>query len=77
MSTYNVNKQYEGKPSKNKVEEKEVTLDRAIQVLDITERLWRKNGGVIVSRSENELVCEESDGSEVITWTIEENETWE
>lgn len=71
--TFNVTKSYESKPSKNNIEEKEVSLEKALQSLDISEILWRKNGGSIIERTEFSLTVEESDGSETITWTIEEN----
>jgi hypothetical protein len=76
-TTYNVVKSYEGYPSKTRIEKKEVTLNEATTDLDITESLWRKNGGSVIIRTEMELVCEESDGSNVITWTITENEIWD
>lgn len=70
MNTYNVLKSYTNKPSKNKIEEKNVTIDVAEQSLNISEHLWRKHGGTIISRSPTELVCEESDSSEIVTWQI-------
>lgn len=75
--TYNITKNYEGKPSKNKTEETGLSLEDATNALDHNERLWRKNGGAIISRTETDLVCEESDGSETITWSIVENENAE
>lgn len=71
--TFNVTKSYESKPSKNNIEEKEVSLEKALQSLNVSEMLWRKNGGLIVERTEFSLTVEELDGSETITWTIEEN----
>jgi hypothetical protein len=74
MATYNIKKSYDSKPSKNKTEEMGLSLEKAQFELDIIESLWRKNGGSVIERSEFELICEESDGSETITWTIEEIE---
>ena len=71
---FNIRKSYEGSPSKNKIEEKGLSLEKAQFELDINERLWRKNGGSVIERTEFQLVCEESDDSEVITWTIQEIE---
>ena len=57
-STYNVVKSYEGFPSKTRIENKEVSLDVATTALDVTEFLWRKHGGSVISRTETELVAE-------------------
>lgn len=69
---FNIKKTYTESPSKTKIEEKALTLEKAQFELDINENLWRKNGGYIVNRDEFSLTVEESDGSETITWTIEE-----
>jgi len=74
VTMYNVRKVYQEKPSKSGIEEKNVTLESAISCLDITEMLWRRNGGTVQQRTETLLTCEESNGSETITWIIEEIE---
>jgi hypothetical protein len=74
MKTYNIKKSYENSPSKNKIEEKGLTLEKAQFQLDINERLWNKHGGLVLERTEFQLICEESDDSETITWMIEEVE---
>jgi len=67
---YNIRKCYEGKPSQ--IEKKGLTLQEATTELDINEMLWVRHGGFVFSRTEFELICEESDGSEVIRWLIDE-----
>lgn len=71
---YNIKKSYDGAPSKNIIEEKGLTIDQATFQLDINERLWRKNGGLVIERTADTLVCEEADGSEKITWSLQEVE---
>lgn len=71
---YNIKKSYDSKPSKNIIEEKGMTLENAKMQLDLNERLWKKNGGIVVERNDEALICEEADGSETITWTIEKLE---
>ena len=69
---YQIKKTYEEYPCKNKIDGKHTKLADAIMELDCNQRLWRKHGGIIVSRkSKRLLVCRESDDSETITWTIE------
>lgn len=70
---YNIRKEYEGKPSKNHIEEKGLTLEDAKFQLDINENLWRKNGGLVEQRTETTLIVSEADDSERITWTIFED----
>lgn len=74
MNTYNIFKSYDSKPSQNKMDERALLLADAIFQLDVNESLWRKNGGSIVERGDMHLTVAESNGSEVITWTIQENE---
>lgn len=74
METYKITKSYKNpnySQSKNKVEGKNLTFEQASKELDIIEMLWRKHGGFVLERNEFDLVCEESDGSEVITWSID------
>lgn len=71
---FDIIKCYEGSPSKNKTEEKGLTFEEAKFELDINESLWRKHGGIVIERTEFRLVCEESDASEVITWSIDERD---
>jgi len=70
---FNISKSYEGYPSRNNNSyQTELTWDDAVTYLDTTERTWRKNGGTIISRTESELIVEESDGSNTIIFAIVE-----
>lgn len=71
---FNIRKSYEGYPSKTNADyETRLTWENAVSSIDGMERLWRRNGGIIVSREESILVVEESDGSNVITFEIIES----
>jgi hypothetical protein len=74
MKTYNILKSYDSTPSKNKVEETGITLEKAMFQLDVNESLWRRHGGQVISRTDSVLICEESNGNEIITWSINEVE---
>lgn len=70
---FNISKSYEGSPSKNKPKyHTGHSWEDSINLLNSTEAAWRRNGGTIISRTESELIVEESDGSETITFSIEE-----
>ncbi len=74
IKEFKVFKKYETKPSKNTTEKSGISLNEAIDVLDINEGLWKKHGGAILERTEISLTVEEPDSSEIITWSIEEIE---
>ena len=69
---YNLLKNYEEKPSKSHVEKKGISLEKAQFELDVNERLWNKNGGLVIERTDMSLTVQESDESETITWIIKE-----
>lgn len=74
MKTYKISKAYENKPSRNTTESRGLSIEQAIRELDIIEMLWEKNGGIVEVKTEDSIVCSESDDSERITWTIIEEE---
>lgn len=67
---YQISKKYKENPTKNSIQETNLTIEDASFVLDLNESLWLKHGGTVLSKSETELVCEESDSSETISWKI-------
>jgi len=70
---FNISKSYEGRPSKNNAKyERDLTWEESIGSLDAHEKSWKTNGGIIVSRTESELVVLEPDDSETITFSITE-----
>lgn len=73
IPTYRIAKTYTEYPSKNKPNyQSGLTLEEAIQYLDGTERNWKHNGGIIVDRTDDSLIVEESTGDEIITFEIME-----
>lgn len=71
MTTYRISKTYVGYESKNRPNyETGLTYENAIQFLNSTEYVWRKNGGNIEERTEDTLTVEESDGSQTIIFSI-------
>ena len=75
-TTYNITKSYEGFASKNRTVETGLSLEDANNYLNSTERSWKRNGGLIISKTETTLVVEESDESNTITFEIEEVEEY-
>jgi len=69
---YNILKSYENKPSKNTVDEKNKTLEEALQYLKDTARMWKDNGGAVIELTNETLIVEEANGSETITFSIVE-----
>ena len=69
---YRITKKYENQTCRNCIDVTDTTFTYAVTILDMNQRLWRKHGGIVVSRkTKRQLICQESDGSETITWTIE------
>lgn len=68
---YNILKSYETK-NENCFEYKRITLNKAKEIIAGTARLWEKNGGIIISRTDEILICQEANAAETITWTIKE-----
>jgi uncharacterized protein YifE (UPF0438 family) len=69
---YIIKKTYPEQPSKNKIDAIHRTRTEAILELNLNERLWKKYGGIVHTRKRyTQLTCQEANGSETITWTIE------
>lgn len=69
---YSIKKTYHGHESKNRIDSKNLTLQQAKDELDTNERLWKKNSGVIIEKTEDTLTVEEDNGEGRITYSIEE-----
>ena len=73
LQEFVIAKSYDGYPSRNQPRYKSITgWDNAVVYLDGIASSWKRNGGLIVSRSESELIVEEADGSMTITFEIKE-----
>lgn len=73
MKTYRINKIYIGRESKNIYGYETGIKESDVQFqLDVHESSWRRHGGLVVSRSEEQLVVEEPDGSQTITFDVVE-----
>lgn len=73
LQEFVIAKSYDGYPSRNQPRYKSITgWDNAVAYLDGIASSWKRNGGLIVSQSESELVVEEADGSMTITFEIKE-----
>jgi len=73
---YEIIKSYEGFPSKTKTEASSLDIEEAFSIINWNARQWQRHGGLIVEQSDMYCILEESDGSNLITYKIEEMEVW-
>lgn len=69
---FNIEKKYESKPFKNCIWESNLSWEDATAEINRLENSWNRNTGLVLEISESQIVVEESDGSETITFSIEE-----
>ena len=71
MTTYNIQKSYEGFPSKtNKNYQTNLSHDEAQAYLAYTANQWARNGGLVKELNETMLIVEEGDDSNTISFEI-------
>jgi hypothetical protein len=69
---FKIVKNYAKKPSKNTVWENNISWDDAVIEIARVASSWKRNGGLVIEETNTFVIVEEGDGSETITFSIEE-----